>query len=261
MFEAMFRTSFVLLTLTALSACDSAETPDERTEITLLAAYTPAAAAAATGDIETLIRKSIDDTNEAYENSRIPIRLVLARSVEVDYELTERIEDLRRLVRHDDGHLDSIHASRDALEADIVILVVAERGATINAAVMADASTAFAVVHYGTLGAPDFALAHELGHLQGSRHTPDSDPNPDPFPFGHAFRNDSVKTIMSTGGQQVLPYFSGPDQVYEGIVLGDSTLRNAAEALRLTAVYISNFRGPQTPTEFVPARTWPTTSY
>jgi hypothetical protein len=253
---------FLIVAGTFLAACDSVSEDDDRTEITLLAVYTPAAAAAAgSGEIEALIRKAIDDTNDAYGNSRIPIRLALVRSAVVEYALTERIEDLRRLVRRDDGYLDEIHALRDELGADIVVLVVEERGATINAAVMADAATAFAVVHYGTLGAPDFALAHELGHLHGARHTPDSDPNPDPFPFGHAFRNDSIKTIMSTGGQRVLPYFSGPDQIYQGVVLGDSTLRNAAEALRLTAAYISNFRGPQTPTDFVPARTWPTTTY
>lgn len=250
----------LIVALIFISACDSAGEDDDRTEITLLAAYTTAAATAA-DDVASTIQRAIDDTNEAYENSRIPIRLTLAGSAEVEYELTERIQDLRRLVRDGDGHLDELHDLRDRSEADIVVLVVEERSATINAAVMADPATAFAVVDFGTLGAPDFALAHELGHLHGARHTPDSDPNPEPFPFGHAFRNDSIKTIMSTGGQRVLPYFSGPDQTYQGVVLGDSTLRNAAEALRQTAVYISNFRGPQTPTDFAPPRTWPTTDY
>ena len=247
-------------TAASLAACDSAEAPDHHTEITLLAAYTTGAADVAE-NIEAVIRKAIDDTNDAFKNSRIPLRLTLAGVDRVEYALTDRLQDLRRLVRRDDGYLDDIHTLRNDLEADIVVLVVEDRGATINAAVMADAATAFALVHYGTLGSPDFALAHELGHLFGARHTPDSDPNPDPFQFGHAFRNDSIKTIMSTGAQRVLPYFSGPDQTYAGVVLGDSTLRNVAEVLRQTAVYISNFRGPEAPTDFVPTRTWPTISY
>lgn len=246
--------------LCTLTSCDSAETADEKTEITLLAAYTPAAAAAA-GDVDALIRLSIDDTNESYENSRIPLRLKLVHSVRVEYVLTERIQDLQRLVRPLDGHLDEIHDIRDDVEADLVILVADERSATINAAVLADATTAFAVVHYGTMPAPDFALAHEIGHLLGARHTPEADPSPEPFAFGHGFRNDSIKTIMATGGQRAVPYFSGPDQLYEGVVLGDSTSRNAAEALRLTAVYVSNFRGPKTPTDFVSPGTWPTANF
>lgn len=258
--SASRRLLVLLVLFVSLSACDSAETRDDRPEITLLAAYTPAAEAEA-GDIDALIRRSVDDTNEAYENSRIPIRLVLVHVVQTEYALTDRIQDLQRLVRPDDGHLDEIHALRDEYEADLVVLVAEERSSTINAAVMADAATAFAVVHYGTIAAPDFALAHELGHLQGARHTPDADPNPEPFAFGHAFRNDSIKTIMSTGGQPAVPYFSGPDQTFEGVVLGDSTLRNAAEALRRTAVYVSNFRGPQTPTDFVSPGTWPTADY
>lgn len=249
-----------LLMVTTMSACDSAETPDERTEITLLAAYTRGAAAAA-GDVDELIRRAVDHTNEAYANSRIPIRLILVHAYETPYVLTERVQDLQRVVRVDDGHLDEIHAIRDHFDADVVVLVAEERSATINAAVMAEPGTAFAIVHYGTMAAPDFALAHEIGHLQGARHSPEADPNLEPFAFGHGFRNDSIKTIMSTGSLQVLPYFSGPHQTYQGVVLGDSTLRNAAEVLRRTAIYISNFRGPQTTTDFVPPGTWPSADF
>ena len=254
------RTAISIALIFVLSACDMTQEDDDRTAITLLAAYTPTAAES-TGDIEALIARALDDTNQAYQNSRIPIRLDLVGVVEVEYTLTDRVQDLQRLVRLGDGHLDTLHALRDAREADLVILVVDDRLATINAAVMAVPETAFAVVHAGTMGAPDYALAHELGHLHGARHTPDSDANALPFAFGHAFRNDSVKTIMSTGPQRALPYFSGPDQVYMGVVLGDSTLRNAAAVLRTTAAYVSNFRGPVTPTDFVPPGTWPTATY
>ncbi len=256
----MRRLLVALSLLLVLPACDTVEEDDDRTSITVLAAYTSAASNAA-GDIDALIRRALDDTNAAYENSRIPIRLELAASVEVAYTLTDRIQDLQRLVRPNDGHMDELHDIRDEREADVVALIAEERTATINAAVLAEPSTAFLVVHVGTIGAPDYALAHELGHLQGARHTPDRDPSLEPFTFAHAFRNDSIKTIMATGGQRVVPYFSGPDQVYEGVVLGDSTLRNAAEVLRLTAAYVSNFRGRVTPTDFKPSGTWPTAEY
>lgn len=254
--------AFVLLTLCAcaISACDTAGDEDDRTVITVLAGHTAAAAAEA-GNIDALIERALDDTNEAYENSRIPIRLDLVHTVEVDYTLTDRIQDLQRLVRPNDGFMDDLHTLRDAHEADIVVLVVEDRSATINASILAEPSTAFLVVHVGTIGAPDYALAHELGHLQGARHSPESDPTLKPFEFGHGFRNDSIKTIMSTGGQRAVPYFSGPDQVWEGVVLGDAAARNAAEVLRRTAVYVSNFRGPKTATSFVPPASFPSADF
>lgn len=72
------------------------------------------------------------------------------------------------------------------------------RSATINAAGTAEPHTAFATVH-------------EVGHLQDAHHTPGRYPNPEAFPYGYAFRNDTIKTIMPTGAQQGTPHFSGPD--------------------------------------------------
>ena len=252
-------TSYVsLLTfLLFLTSCDSNDEGSAETEITVLIAYTPAAADTV-ADIEEAVDAAIAGTNEAYENSRIPIRLVLAHLTEIEYELTDRVQDLERLMREDDGHLDRIHRLRDRYDADVAVLLAEERNATINGAVMAEEHTAFAVVHVGTMGPPDYALAHEIGHLQGARHSPDRDNNANPFPYGHAFRNDSIRTIVGTGAPKVVPYFSGPDQKYEGLVLGDEVFRNNAEVLRRTAVYISNFRGDRTPTDFVPPSTWPT---
>ena len=65
---------------------------------------------------------------------------------------------------------------------------------------------------------------------------------------------------MANGPQRRIERFSGPDQRYDGTVLGDSTLNDVARVLRETTVYVSNFRGPQTPTSFQPSGHWPTVS-
>lgn len=247
-----------LLALFMVPSCDST-TPvvdDPTTEITVLVTYTPQVRAAV-GDVERFVADAFAATNAAYDSSRIDVRLTLAHLAEVAYTSEERLRNLERLLRPDDGTLDDIHTLRDQHAADVVALVVDDRSATINAAVMAEPHTAFVIVHWDGLGAGGYALAHEVGHLQGARHTPDRDPNPEPFPYGHAFRNDTIKTILSTGTQRVVPRFSGPDQTFAGVVLGDAAQRDVARVLRETAVYISNFRGPQTPTDFVPPSTWP----
>ncbi|HMB89319.1 MAG TPA: M12 family metallo-peptidase [Rhodothermales bacterium] len=245
-----------------MTSCDSHSPTLEtdKTEVTVLVTYTEEARVAA-DDIQGEIMQGLADTNAAFENSAIPLRFVPVHVAEVTYEMTDRFEDLKRLVRTSDGHLDEIHVLRDQYEADLVVFVPDKRDATINASVMAEASTAFVIVHWEFLDAPDYGLAHELGHLFGARHTLDSDPSTEPFAFGHGFRNDSLRTIMANGPQQRVPYFSGPEQRFEGVALGDSTLHNAAEVLRRTAIYIANFRGPQQATDFVPSATFPVVNF
>lgn len=254
------RAGCAALLLIGLAACDRAgDDPPEPVTITLLVVYSPSVAAGA-GDVAAYIEDVIHETNAAYANSEVDIRLELAHSVQVDYEATERLQDLERLMRPDDGYLDEVHVLRDEYEADIGVLLLDEHASTINGAVLAEEQTAFVVVYWPSVGAPSYALAHEIGHLHGARHSPESDQRIEPFPYGHGFRNDSIKTIMSTGQLEVVPYFSGPELTYEGVVLGDSSLRDVARVLRETAVYVSNFRGPKAETDFVPPGTWPTIS-
>lgn len=243
--------------LLLLASCDSdTDDPDDAATITVLVAYTSDVAAGAE-DVEAGIRRAFDETNAVYANSGVAARLVPVHMVEVDYEVADRLETLAHLLRPDDGVLDALHALRDEHAADIVLLVPPGPGVTINAAVMAEPSTGFLIVQHAHLGAPSYALAHEMGHLHGARHSFDEDPALEPFPYGHGFRNDSLRTVLAGGAQQKVPFFSGPGQVYEGVVLGDSTLHDVARVLRESAVYLSNFRGPQTPTTFEPPGTWP----
>lgn len=247
----------MLLLALACGGCDSMRPESASTVITLLVAYTPDVSDAA-GDLPLVVDRTLQQTNRVFETDDIPIRLELAHMAEMEYVTTERLQDLERLIRNGDGHLDALHALRDSHEADVGILLVDDRSLTANGAVLAEEATAFAVIFWETIGAPDYALAHELGHLMGARHSPDADPLTEPFPYGHGFRNDSIKTIMSTGRLEVVPHFSSPDLTLDGAALGDSSQRDVRRVLRETAVYVSNFRGPKTPTDFVPPGTWPT---
>lgn len=68
------------------------------------------------------------------------------------------------------------------------------------------------------------------------------------------------RTIIANCPQRRIGRVSGPDQRYDGVVLGDSSLHDVARVLREAAVYVSNVRGPQTPTSFRPPGHWPTVS-
>lgn len=248
----------LILVAAALAAsCDSQPTDlPAPTEITVLVAYS-SSVAAAVSDVEAVIRRGLDETNGVYSGSGVDARLVPVHFVEVAYEVTDRLETLGHLIGTADGVLDDLHSLRDRYAADVVLLVSGPPGTTINGCVMAVPENAFLIVQWEVLGAPGYGLAHEMGHLHGARHAAEDEPNPEPFPYGHAFRNESLRTVLAGGPQRKVPRFSGPDVTFEGVVLGDSSVRNVARVVRETAVYLSNFRGPQTPTPFVSPGTWP----
>jgi peptidyl-Asp metalloendopeptidase len=251
--------AIAVLLVISLGACTLIDDGpmDERVEITLLAVYTNGARDAAP-DVESRIRAAVAEINDIYREGAIPINLRLVHVAEEAYTMTERMQDLARLMRIGDGHLDAVHNLRDEHQADIVALVSEKPGTTINGSIMARPETAFVIVYWEDLGSPRYGLAHEIGHLHGARHSPDHDPAMEPFPYGHGFKNETIRTIMANGPQERVWRFSGPDQRHGSTVLGDSTLHDVARALRETAVYVSNFRGPQTPTDFQPMGHWPT---
>lgn len=241
-------------------SCDEVEPPlsaPEPTAITLLVAYTPGVDSAST-DVEGVLRRGIEETNAVYAMSRTDARLVPVHFVRVTTEVTDRLAALGHLLAPTDGVYDELPSLRDRYEADVVLLVSSLPGTTINGAILATEATAVLIVQVGPLGAPSYALAHEMGHLHGARHSPEEDPTSVPFPYGHAFRNDSLRTVLASGPQRNVAAFSSPNVVVDGVVVGDSTLRDVARVVRESAVYLSNFRGPQTPTSFVPPGTWPT---
>ena len=241
-----------------IGSCDSTiEEEHPKTEITVLFAYSETLADSV-DDVGALISDGLRATNEAYRTSNVPIRNVQAGLIPVSYTAEDRLEILAQLLDPADGVLDEVHVRRDEVEADVVVLVSDRRGQTINASVLATPATAFVIVWWESLGDPYYGLAHELAHLQGARHETVRDPASEPFPYGHGFRSDAYRTIMSGGPATLVPRFSGPDQVFEGVVLGDSATADVARVLRETATYVSNFRGPTTPDAFVPPGTWPT---
>lgn len=72
-----------------------------------------------------------------------------------------------------------------------------------------------------------YSLIHETGHVFGCHHDGDRDSHE----YALGYLGDKYYTVMSYGhlyaGLQPVPYFSGPDQMYNGITLGDASHNNA----------------------------------
>lgn len=217
-------------------------------EITLMVAYTRAAASHYSDIEKDLIALGVADTNQSFKESGIKnLKIKLVHTYQTDYvEKGGHFEHVYTMVRKDDGIMDEVHALRDTYKADISVLVVHDPvGCGLAARVSAEADRAFAVVHQ-ECAATSYSLAHEIGHLIGARHDLALDDSVEPFPHGHGFvKGTEWRTMMSykdsCNGCPRLPIWSNPDLKVKGVAAGDATANNA-RVLRDQAAVVAKFR-------------------
>ncbi len=233
----------------------------------VLVAYTPAAkdSVGGTNSIIALIKNSIEEANDSFDNSDVPIYLELAHKVEVQYtEVAERdtvlrecpeevpiLLDLLRLQNPSDGYMDNIHGLRDTYAADIVVLIFdpVESGLGGEAFDIGSGSNgAFCVVNYATADGPSWSFAHEIGHLYGGRHEFGQQVNADsctaPFgnAHGHILGAAEYRTMMAVNQGIRIQYWSDPQKTFQGMPLGETNVSEAAIVLTQRARIVANFR-------------------
>ncbi len=218
-------------------------------EITVLFAYTPAAASHYRDIRMELIDLAVEQGNQSFRSSGIGnVRLAVAGTYQVDYDEGQGgiFDHLWNLADRNDGHMDEIHQVRDKMRADVVVLIVDSPDACgLATRVNADADEAFAVVHH-ICAMTSYSIPHEIGHLLGGRHDRAIDDTSRPFPFGHGFVNGSKwRTIMayksSCNGCPRLPIWSNPNILIEGEPAGD-TLTYDARVVSEQAARVAAFR-------------------
>ena len=239
--------------------------------------YTPAVrdAEGGTTAIEDEIDSMVAGTNTAYRDSGVNQRINLVAVAEVDYTEVNSQTDLNRLTSRSDSYMPEVHAIRDRVGADIVMLIRQLTDfAAGTAQIMATVSPAFASSAFGVVNANTRNFAHELGHLMGLHHDryvvhvacTGAHCNRDgAFPYAYGYHHcdetsftDRWRTIMAYANQctsyQTPHRFSNPEQTYRGDPLGIAGLApstavdgpsDAVRALNRTRAYVAKFR--QTP--------------
>jgi hypothetical protein len=222
-------------------------------EITVLVAYT-SASQALHGNVPLMAADAVEQTNNAHFNSKVFARLRLVGTMQVSYQEPPWTA-LGFVKAHNDlanglEGLNSVHAQREALDADIVVLIIGTLGPCGYAGpdLAVDAAAAFVVVHYDC-ATNQYSFAHEIGHLIGAGHDIDNYPALTPYAWGHGYRNCAeFRTIMAyfcdgnTGLPKRVLFWSSPLTTWNGLPMGSAELADNRRVWNERAFDVSLFR-------------------
>jgi hypothetical protein len=247
------------------AAASAAEAPvanvDDGSTIDVLVVYTPAALAAAGGAVgmQSLIATAVAETNTGYQNSGVVQRLNLVGAQEIVYTesgttTSAMSVDLGRVAGTSDGYMDSVHALRDAVGADVVSLLVSgydnPSGACGIAYLMAGNNPAFAPSAFSVVDVDCatgyYSFGHEIGHNMGLNHARSDPTGAGAYDYSYGYKWTGYRTVMAYApGTRVL-HFSNPNVNYFGNPTGidepSASSAYNARSLDNTRVTVANWR-------------------
>ncbi len=228
--------------------------------IDLLAAYTPQARDAAGSDAAMLsrIQSDIADVNQAFVDSNIYVTIHLSGTTLVSYNDTgDLTTDLVRLQNTSDGYVDNVPSLRDQLGADLVALYSAtpDPQSSDLAYLMDDPNaTGSDAFGYCTLltqpVGPRYALAQAIGFNLGATLDRDSTSTPGAYAYSYGYRftinGQTYRDLMSRNPGTLIPYYSNPDLLYQGVAIGAAddapNPSNVAKTLNINAPVAAAYR-------------------
>jgi len=227
---------------------------DDGTRLDVLVKWTPTAETEAGGAtaVRAIAEASVAASNHVYAMSGVSLRMRA-----VGYGATEAYSGdagssvLSQLRIQGDGFLDSVHAERDSLGADLVVLVTGDNPNYCGVAYMlgVNAPTYGFAVSVWDCSLGNLTFPHEVGHNQGCCHAPGdgggcTSGGVFSYSVGHRWTGTSGqqwRSVMAYSPGLRWPRFSSPLVTHDGVATGLSTADNA-RTLNETDVVMANFR-------------------
>lgn len=238
------------------SSSSSPETQaDDGSVIDLLVVYTAEARVAEGGvsAIESLIDLAESETNAAYSNSGVGHVVSVVAKQEISFS-ESGFSFSGFLNSAQDGSISGLHDLRNTHGADLVVVLVDGDDSLCGLAfLMNPVSSSFAPYGYSVTqtncATGNYTFGHEIGHNMSARHDRAAD-NTDgaPFDYNHGYvdNTNNFKTIMGTGSNTRIQYFSNPNVLFGGAVTGvaegDALAADNRLTFQNTASTVANFR-------------------
>jgi hypothetical protein len=230
---------------------------DNGSVVDVLVVYTAEArvAAGGTSAISSLIDLATSETNAAYSNSGVSHTIRIVGRQETSFSETG-FTFSGFLTSAQDGSISGVHALRDSTGADLVVMLVDGDDSLCGLAyLMTPVSSSFAPYGYSVTqtncATGNYTFGHEIGHNMSARHDRTAD-NTDgsPFNYNHGYlftvNPNNYKTIMGTGGNTRIQYFSNPNVLFDGaatgVVEGDALAADNRLTFQNTSLTVSQFR-------------------
>ncbi|NUL82510.1 MAG: hypothetical protein HUU60_07270 [Armatimonadetes bacterium] len=229
----------------------------ENVVIDVLVAYTPQArdVAGSTNQMLSRIQLMIDESNQAYSASLMPVRLRLVHRVEATgyTESSNFSTNLSRLRNTSDGHMDDVHTLREQYSADMVALIVSGGSACGVAYLMSTLSTDFRTSAFSVsaIGCATgyYTFGHELGHNQGSHHDR-ANAGTALYPYSYGWRfygtnGTQYRTILAYSPGTRIQRFSNPNVNFQGTPTGILNSEENARSITNAAPTVRQFYAPR----------------
>ena len=208
------------------------------------------AVAAHRGGMAKYAQEVVDSINAVLRNSHVEGRFRLAGYMEI----AEKAQSINQGLGLISAHAE-VRRQRDAAKADLVVLLSepvndGASGLATQEAKSIDAG--FSSVR-ASMAATSYTAAHEAGHNIGCQHSREQvDRGKHEYAVGAS--RPQYRTVMSgpadhVGGQ--VPIFSGPQSVWNGVVLGSATEDNV-RMLRERMPIVAQFSEGNTQISFAP---------
>lgn len=195
---------------------------------------------------EVFAQQAVDSANTAYLNSKIRMRIRLARAEETAIAETGSLGSELPVLRGDA----TTAISRDTSKADLVAMI-SNSADNCGIGYLMGSSTGnqgngFTVTSRGC-AVGNLSFAHELGHNMGSTHNPENGSSATySYGYGHYY-DGNYRTVMSYTNPCPLgctrrPYFSNPQVLFNNLPTGIENARDNARSINNTADIIANYR-------------------